>query len=136
MEIPAQEHWKVSEQRLLLDHRLERDQHDADGEHRAHRKHHASRRRVDRAELAPRPRRQPRCTQAASSCQRTPLRLATSSYSGSARLRGALAVVTNAAVTACGIFGAYRVVVEVPAAAGEVAGCRARVAAPAYSTPT
>ena len=26
----------------------------------------------------------------------------------SARLRGSLAVVTNAAVTACGIFGAYR----------------------------
>ena len=37
-----------------------------------------------------------------------PVRLATSSYSGSARLRGSLAVVTNAVVTACGIFGAYR----------------------------
>jgi hypothetical protein len=37
-----------------------------------------------------------------------PVRLATSSYSGSARLRGSLAVVTNAAVTTCGIFGVYR----------------------------
>ena len=36
------------------------------------------------------------------------MRLATSSYSGSARLSGALAVVTNAVVTACGICGAYR----------------------------
>jgi len=36
------------------------------------------------------------------------VRLATSSYSGSARLSGSLAVVTKAAVTACGIFGAYR----------------------------
>ena len=36
------------------------------------------------------------------------MRLATSSYSGSARLSGALAVVTNAVVTTCGICGAYR----------------------------
>src|SRR5437763_14588143 len=37
-----------------------------------------------------------------------PVRLATSSYSGSARLSGALADVTNAVVTTCGICGAYR----------------------------
>ena len=37
-----------------------------------------------------------------------PVRLATSSYSGSARLSGALAVVTNAVVTTCGICGVYR----------------------------
>src|SRR6266705_1420116 len=38
-----------------------------------------------------------------------PLRLATSSYSGSARLSGAFAVEMNAVVTARGICGAYRV---------------------------
>ena len=35
MEVPAQQHGEVAEERLLLDHRLERDQHDAAGEHRA-----------------------------------------------------------------------------------------------------
>jgi hypothetical protein len=46
-----------------------------------------------------------------------PVRLATSSYSGSARLKGSLAVVTNAAVTACGIFGAYRLALALLVAA-------------------
>src|SRR5260370_38701087 len=36
-----------------------------------------------------------------------PLRLATSSYSGAARVRGAFAVVRNAVVIACGICGTY-----------------------------
>ena len=33
VEVPAQQHREVAEQRLLLDHRLQRDQHDAAGEH-------------------------------------------------------------------------------------------------------
>ena len=71
-------------------------------------------------------------SQAARSSQRIPLLLATSSYSGRARLSGALAVLMYAVVTTCGISALYRVLPPAWDWRGETRagrfGCAARTA--------